>query len=1133
MGSYQERYIWHSRVRLIALVCLGFLLAAAATLQPVEAQVLYGSIVGNVKDPSQAAVPGATVTITNQLINASRETITSDEGVYSFPTVQTGTYTLKVSLPGFKEFKQTDVQVTLNTVTRIDLTLQVGEVAESVTVSAQTATLQTDRAEVRAELPTKLLEDLPVPLGRNYQFLLKTIPGFSLPADAHSIPSNPSRALRYNVNGTSGSSNNIRVDGVTGTNVWLPHMTSYIPALESIETVNVVTNSFDAEQGLAGGAAVNVLIKSGTNKLHGSAFEYHTDNQLKAKNFFLPQNQQNPKLVYNQFGGTVGGPIIKDKLFYFASYEGTRQREFASRFATVPTVLMRKGDFSESPRLIYNPLTGDAAGANRTAFDGNIIPADRIDPIAAKITALIPLPNIAVNPGDPNNYFFGRSFAFDRNTLDTKINWNPTEKFSMNGRFSVLKYNMLNPEVFGDLGGPGISGFGGNPGNGFGDTYSTTIGGTYIFTPRFIVDGNFGWTKMNSNVEQCCLDKKIGLDVLGIPGTNGPRRFEGGWPRFAISGFTNLGIDNDFMPYYRDDPQWQYTANANWTKGSHNIRWGLDFSEQHLNHTQPEFPGASHGAQGGFSFGGGPTTVRGGPSANRFNAFANFLLGLPTTIGKILQVPDVYTTRTWAYSLYARDQWQVNSKLTLSYGLRWEYFPIPTREDRGMERYDVANNKMLVCGVGVVPERCGVNISKTMFAPRLGIAYRMSNDLVVRAGYGITNDPFNLARPLRTNHPLLLAANFIGPNAFQPAGKLKEGIPPISAPELGNGIIPIPGTVGVNTLPEDFRRGYIQSWNLTVQKKLWWDLVGQVGYVATRQIRQLGFRDINVGTPGGGRGSQPLNQKFGRTARTAIVAPIGGSHYDSLQTTLERRFAKGFSMNMAYTWSKVIGIAGASNSDDTPQIQLPEFYHLNRGVLGIDRPHNLAIAALAELPFGKGKPWLNSGWGNAVLGGWQVNATFNAQSGVPFSVGSSGNSLDAPGNSQRADQVKSEVKILGGKGPGQSWFDPFAFKPVTEPRFGTAGFNTLLGPRYVNLDFGIFRDFLLTENVKMQFRAEAFNFTNTPHLGNPGTNVSDMVLNDNGTIRTLGGYTEIRGTRNTGREGVDERQFRLGLRIAF
>ena len=446
---------------------------------------------------------------------------------------------------------------------------------------------------------------------------------------------------------------------------------------------------------------------------------------------------------------------------------------------------------------------------------------------------------------------------------------------------------------------------------------------------------------------------------------------------------------------------------------------------------------------------------------------------------------------------------------------------------------------MLVCGVGSVPTDCGVDISKTMFAPRLGLAWRVTEDFVVRAGYGITNDPYNLARPLRTNHPLLLAFTVPAINSFREASKLKDGIPTIATPSLGDGIIEIPSGVGVNTLPEDFRRGYIQSWNLMLQKKLGWGFTGQAGYVATRQIRQLGYLDLNVQRVNGGLASAPFNQQFGRTARTAIVGPIGGSHYDALQATLERRFANGFQTNLAYTFSKGITTSGTNgNSDDEPPIKLPEYYYLNRSLMGIDRPHNFHWSSIFELPFGKGRHHLNSGGlGTALAGGWQINTIFSRQSGVPFSVSSSGTSLNASGNTQRADQVKSEVAILGGIGRGLSYFDPFAFAPVTNPggeRFGSVGFNTMRGPRYSNLDVGLFREFKLSEKYRMQFRAEAFNFTNTPHFGTPGRNRSDMVLNNNGTIRSLGGYTEFTETRNNiGRETIDERQFRFGLRISF
>jgi hypothetical protein len=1146
----------HHPLRLLALGSLALLLVYALAPANLQAQVLYGSIVGNVKDQSGAAVPGATITIINKDTNQSREGISDEAGNYSLPTVQTGTYTVKAALTGFKEAQRTDVVVTLNTITRVDITLEVGQVAETVTVSAQAVTLQTDRAEVKSELNTKALQDLPVPMGRNYQGLFKTLPGFSLPENAHSIPSNPSRALAFNVNGASRSSNNIRIDGVTGTNVWLPHMTSYIPALESIDAVNVVTNSFDAEQGLAGGAAVNVQIKSGTNEMHGSAFEYHSDNVLRARPYFTPVDQRNPKLVYNQFGATLGGPIKQDKLFYFVSYEGTYDHQFASRTVSVPTPEMKRGDFSASLNPIYDPATGDSTGRNRIPFEGNIIPASRIDSIAAKINALWPDPNIPNLPAGTisNNFYKGDSFYLHRHTVDTKLNWNINPKLAMNGRFSILDYSMHNPEIFGDkLGGIYVAGYGGNSGEGWGKTYSMTVGANYVVTPKFIVDANFGWTRMDTNIEQCCLDTKVGLDVLGIPGTNGPRRFEGGWPDIEISSFANVGVNDNFMPYYRSDPQWQYTGNANWIKGTHNVRFGFDFSKQDLNHTQPEFSGASYGAQGGFAFGGGPTQLFGGPGGNAFNSYATFLLGLPTTMGRILQVPDVYTTETWAHSLYIRDSWQVHPKLTVSIGTRWEYFPIPTRPDRGLEQYNLDTNKMHVCGVGTVPEDCGVKMSKTMFAPRVGFAWRVTEDFVVRAGYGLTNDPYNLARPMRTNHPLLLALTVPAQNSLSAAGTLKGGIPAIPTPSLGDGIIDIPGNVGVNVLPTEFNRGYIQSWNLMLQHKLPWGFVGQAGYVATRTVRQLGVLDLNARRVGGGLASAPLNVKFGRTASTQLVGPVGGSHYDSMQATLERRFAHGFQVNMAYTWSKAIGAQQGQDSDNGPPIRIPEYFHLNRSLLNIDRPHNFHLSTINELPFGKGKKWLNSGVGSFLMGGWQVNAIFSRQSGVPFSVGASDASLNASGSSQRADQIKPVVQYLGGHGRGESWFDPFAFGPVTDPtgligevRFGTAGFNILRGPRYSNLDLGLFREFKISERFSAQFRAEAFNFTNTPHFGNPGTNRSSIGFNEplsnsacnqrtgaGCTIRTLGGYTEITSTRGTGREGIDERQFRFGLRLSF
>jgi hypothetical protein len=1113
-----------------ALTC-----ALVSTQSAIDAQVLYGSIVGNVNDPSIAPVPGALVTITNRETGQARQTTTNDVGSYTFSTVGTGTYDVKVTKEGFQTTTLPNVVVTINSVARADLNLKVGAVSETVSVTSEAPSLQTDRSEVRTEITTKTLTDLPVPPGRNYQQLFRSIPGFTPPGNAHSVPSNPSRSLMYNVNGASASSNDVRVDGASQFNVWLPHVTAYTPALEAIETVNVVTNTFDAEQGLAGGSAVSVQIKSGTNDLHGSLFEYHNNNNTKARPFFLPATQGKPKWVYNQFGGTIGGPIVKNKLFFFGSYEGTYDRQFAFRqpLLTVPTAAMRSGDLSASPTPIYDPLTGDrVTGAGRTAFAGNIIPESRIDPIARKVLALFPLPN---QPGNllTANYFASGGYAFDRHTGDGKINWNASDKLTMYARASVLRYDMFNDPSFGASGGPEISSAGGNPGIGFGNTGSATIAATYIFSPSFIVDANFGYTIMDSNVEQPGLDENLGL-AMGIPGVNGTRRFEGGLPRFTISnGFTNVGINNDFMPYFRHDPQYHYVANANWTKGSHNVRFGFDYARQNMNHTQPEFPGASHGAQGGFTFGPGPTQIAGGPAGNQFNSIATLLLGYHTTAGRILQVPDEYSTNTSLHSLYIRDQWAVTRKLTLSYGTRWEYFPMPGRADRGLEVYDFVANKMKVCGVGTVPRDCDVGISKKGFAPRIGFAYRPTDTLVIRAGYGITNDPFNLAKPHRTNHPQLLAYTLPAPNAFAPAGRLADGIPVIPAPDLGNGIIDIPNNVGVNSTPADFKRGYIQSWNLVIQKQLWAGFTGEAGYVATRQVNLVGYLDLNAGQIiGAGQQGRPYFPKFGRTARTAAIQPIGNTHYDSLQTKLNRRYSNGVQMQFAYTWSKAMGICGVgAQNDQDPCVRAIDYYRLNWSPQSFDRTHNFQANFMAELPFGRGKKFAQSGFAKAILGGWQVNGLFSAYSGTPFTPTSSGTSLNLPESTQRADQVKGEVKKLGGVGRGQAYYDWTAYAPVRDARFGTAGFNSLRGPELVNLDMGLFRQFNFTERVNMQFRVEAFNATNTPHFSNPNTNISDLLLNSDGSFRS--GVFEVTGVTGTGREGIDERVFRFGIRIGF
>ncbi len=1133
------------------------------------AQTLYGSIVGNVTDKSGAVVAGATVKITNKATNQVRETQSNEDGGYNFTAVQTGMWEITVTKQGFKTLTNSNMTVTLNSVTRSDMALEVGAVVDTVNVTADQGALQTDRAEVRAELNSQTLQNLPIPPGRNYQQLLRTIPGITPPNNAHSTPTNPSRALQYNVNGTNSSSNNVRIDGASQYNLFLPHVTAYVPALESIETVNVVTNNFDAEQGLAGGAAINVQIKSGTNNMHGSAFEYHDNHLTKARPWNLTPilvngvltPQDKPKRVYNQFGATFGGPIKKDKLFYFVSYEGTNDRQLGNRLLTLPTAEMRAGDLSGGLG-IFDPATGDAFGRNRTSFNGRI-PDARISPIAKLILKDLPLPN---RPGFVNNYYATAPYAFDRKTLDTKINYNVNEKLTTYGRFSFLNYKQLNPGALGALDGIGTAAQGGNTGVGSGNTYGVTVAGVYTVNTNFIIDGNVGYTKQGTSSQQGFLDKKIGLDVLGIPGTNGARDFENGWPRFAIGGFANLGVQDSFMPYTRNDPQWVYVTNFNWTKRNHNIRFGFEMARQTLNHLQAEWNGGgtAEPGSGGFNFGQGPTqlctglntagtscaTFQGG---NQFNSFATFLLGYHTGAGRTYLVAPPIIYKSQAYSAYLRDSWQVRQNLTVSIGTRYEYYPMPQRADRGIERYDFATNTMKVCGTGNIPQDCGVKMSKKLFSPRLGIAWRISDSFVLRTGYGLTFDPISLARTFRTNYPMLLAYNIVSPNSWTPAGLLKDGIPPTPLVPINNGIVAVPNGVNVLTLGDSFRRPYIQSWNLVLEKSLGWGFTASAGYIATRTVGQSGQINMNAGLVGGGTASQPLNKLFGRVASTNLQNGMANSHYDSLQTTLKRRFSNGLQLQANYTWSKGIGLAGlGSDNDGALAINDPNFRALNRGVLGINIPQNFQFTGVWELPFGKGKAWASENrFASALAGGWQLSWLYGAFTGYPFSVAASGTSLNAPGNTQRADQVKAEVQKLGGIGTGTPYYDPTAFRPVefdlaNSVRFGTVGFNTLTSPGTANLDLGLFREFRLTEAVKLQFRVEAFNATNTPHFAAPGTNASSPTRNTDRTSPNFGeilrgpngnlllnGFMEVTGVRAFGREGIDERIFRFGARLSF
>jgi hypothetical protein len=653
------------------------------------------------------------------------------------------------------------------------------------------------------------------------------------------------------------------------------------------------------------------------------------------------------------------------------------------------------------------------------------------------------------------------------------------------------------------------------------------------------MDAHYGWARQGTSSEQPGLGTNIGSDVLGIPGTNGTRAFESGWPTFDFEeedDFATVGVNNNFMPYYRHDPQSQYVVNFNWIKQKHNVRFGADIYHMALKQAQAEFITGGFGAQGGFGFDRGITercetvdpatgNCEETSDGSRYNSVAAFLIGQASRAGRTLQAPDEYEVRANLYSLYVRDRWAAGDNLTLDFGTRWEYFPIPTRPDRGIERYDVATNKVWLCGVGSVPTNCGIDSSKTRFGPRVGLAYRFHEKWVARAGYGLTNDPYYAMELIRANYPILSQVKLESRDGLTPARPLSEGIPGFQLPDPGNGVLDIPSDYAWTGYPETLDRGYIQSWNVTVQRELPWNFTGQVGYVGTQSTRQLGLLDINAGQViGAGDEGKPLEQQFGRTASTVFVQPVGKGRYNSLQAQLQRRFAGGLSLSVNYTWSKAMSDnENSSLSLGDNKTQAVAYFGRNYTLTSTDRTHNLGISNVWQLPFGPGRHWASDGGVlSHIVGGWQINNLISIMSGTPFSVLADDTSLNLPGSNQTADQIKPEVEKPGGVGRGTPYYDPTAFAEVTEARFGNTGYYSLRGPGLFNWDFGLTREFAVSSGVRLQFRAEAFNFTNTPHLANPNNNVGDGE-----------DFMTITDVQDLGREGIDERQFRLGLRVVF
>jgi hypothetical protein len=1083
---------------------------AIAILAPMisvaHAQVLYGTLTGSVKDSAGAMVPSATVAIVQTETKNARVTTTNNEGSYLLSTVQTGTYDITITKQGFKQYVAKDVAVTLNTEVRVDAELEVGEASQTVSVVADEALLQTDRADLHEQISNEVLETLPQPT-RTYEGLTMLIPGVAPPTAFTGVSNNPMRSMQIHANGTNGSGTLVRIDGISSQNPFVQFFSTAVPSMEAIQTVNVVTSTSGADQGMADGAGINVQLKKGANVVHGSLYLYNVSNLFKAKPYFLPVGNRLPQLIENDTGGTFGGPIRRDKLFYFVSYEGDFLHNGNANIVTVPTADIVSGNMSASPTPIYDPATGNADGTGRTAFPGNMIPSGRVSTISQMVTALIPAPNIT-GAGLANNYYINTPQFYKLQRVDSTFNYVASRKLQLFGRYSEYPYSSTWPTVFGPI----LSGQNSNAYEN-GNIYAFSGSGVFVPSSHFVIDAVYGFTHTLQHYGPPQANVKYGSDVLGIPGTNlGTVPYAGGFPRFNANGYAGYGMNYPAATY--DDPVYELAGNATWTRGKHTVRFGMDVIRQHMDHigTGPT----------GFTFTGGSTSLKGGASPNQFNSFADLLLGLPNSSSNALQ-PGVATLRTWQINPYVSDQWQVTQKLTFTIGSGWEYYPVPTRADRGIEFYNFTSKQYEICGEGGNSTNCGISVQKTLFSPRGGLAYRLTESNVIRAGYSLNPEQINMYRDGIGSYPVSLSGSYSGPNSYTAVNPLAQGIPVLAAVSVSSGTVPLPPGVTFVTLPKNFVRGYLQSYNLTVEHAFHASWVAQVGYAGSHTVHQHTRYNVNYGLPGGGAASQPFyNGTLGTgiTGGETVIYPYESMNYNSLQSTLQHKFREGSNLQMSYTWSKWMGTCCDANGDGAPNIPIPQYSYLNYAEMPGDRTHNLQIAGIGVLPFGKNKQFLKTGIGSAVAGGWQFNAILSFFSGSPFSVSADGTSLNAPGSTQRADQIKSHVAIYKATGGGQAYFDTSAFAPVTAARFGTAGFDSLRGPGASNADVGLFRSFQMFERLTMQARVEAMNLTNTPHFANPNSNIS------------TGGFGTITSTSAISRIN-DERYMRFGLKFTF
>jgi hypothetical protein len=1142
--------LWRqSMALLLGTLLLGF-------SPPVMGQAVNATLLGTVTDSSGAAVASVKVTITETNTGISHASQTNDSGNYVFPDLPPGTYTVTAEQTGFKRASRAGIDVIVNTTGRVDLVLQPGNVSETVIVEAETPILQTERADTGRKLETILTENVPLGTNRNFQNLLNIVPGTTRATFQHSQFFNASSSLQTEVNGQLRQGNNYQIEGIDD-NERTGLLQILVPPLEAIQTVDVSTSNFDAELGRASGAVVNVILKSGTNNYHGAAYEFARNSYFNARNYF---DQSVGHLAYNYFGGNLGGPIKKNKIFFFADFLKVSDHQASPSKVNIPTMGLRSGDLNvatsstTTPTTIYNPFSGNPDGTGRqplvaTSAPGvatvqgpnglvdafnpvctsaagcpNVIPVALIDPISAKLMALLPPPNL---PGNFSNYAALLAFHKDTDFVDGKVDANLTDKDRLSMRFSYQRPSIFQAPIFGLAGGPAAGNF---EGNGLQNTYSTGLNYNRFFSNTLVAEFRFGVAWYHNEAHNSDFGTATSQS-LGIPGVNLDKTITSGIVGITINGgFSNplIGFSAS-LPWIRAETNIDF-ANT-WTKilGNHTVKFGVDLRRVRDALLQEQ----TFSPRGLYTFNDGQTALNTGSGASKTsftNNFASFLLDVPGQAGRDLATffPNY---RAWQLFSFAQDKWLVTPKFSADIGLRWEFYPAATPVAKGgFSNYNPTNNTLIVSGYGSIPNDLGIATHYKYFAPRIGLAYRLKESTVFRAGFGISYAPFpdnNYAYnfPVRANNAFNPAVASFGP-AVLPNGQtatFENGFPALILPTVpSDGIITNP-TVASNyfVVNPDFKNSYVESWNAAIQRSLPWRFVLDLAYVGNHGVDSVVNYNLNAATVlGAGNSGRPEFGSFRRTASTNLLFAGFSSSYNALQVKFDRRFSGGFATTTAYTFGKGMGFQTGDDGGLAFYINQRRDYARN----DFDRTHTFVQSIVYDLPFGKGKRLVSSGVGAAVLGGWRVTSFLTLMTGLPLYFTASSTSLLTPDNTQTPDLV-APVQILHGVG-SNPWFSTSSFAAPAGKTFGNVGRNFLSGPGFFNLDASLFKSIRFTERYNLDLRLEAFGVTNTPQFFFNSTNGTPAGGAAAGTTLASSSFGHI-----TGASGG--RQLQLGAKFNF